>query len=394
MGNVALTLLTLLLLQLLAAAGWALAGWKLDLSRRAAAHWSISAVLGAVTLGLVLARGTGPDWLTIELSSVVGVASLLTLRRGLLQFLHLPTEDIEAVLLLGMLASALALASLLPAQVLEPAQIALNCLGMLYVLLRTAVQVWPVLRREFGEPLALFITAPLLAGASLFAIRLVAVLAAPSLGMRQLPLDSAPNIAVALMLLLLSGLLHGSLAAVVLLRMVNKLRRLSQHDDLTGLVNRAEWLRQLDAHHRWLGRYGEPFGLLMLDIDHFKNVNDTLGHAAGDAVLSAIAQVLIASARDVDVVGRIGGEEFCILLPRADAASVRGIAERLRQAIGDTEIQWRQRPVRVTVSAGLAMVDDALESPLQALERADQALYLAKRGGRNRVVLAPPAPVG
>jgi diguanylate cyclase (GGDEF)-like protein len=191
-----------------------------------------------------------------------------------------------------------------------------------------------------------------------------------------------------LLILLLALSQHATLLMMSLLRLLRKLRHLSQRDALTGLYNRAEWTRQLESQHRWLGRFGEPFGVLMIDIDHFKKINDTMGHAAGDAVLLSVAQVLTASAREVDVIGRLGGEEFGVLLPRAEPMTVRRAAERLRQMIGEAETSWRGQPIRLTVSIGAALCLEADESPSHVLERADRALYQAKHNGRNRTVVA------
>ena len=109
---------------------------------------------------------------------------------------------------------------------------------------------------------------------------------------------------------------------------------------------------------------------------------------ASDAVLLTVAQVLTASAREVDVIGRLGGEEFGVLLPRSEHMTVRRAAERLRQALGDAETSWKDQPIRLTVSIGAALGTDADEAPSHVLERADRALYQAKNNGRNRTVVA------
>ena len=388
MGNVSSTILALLLLQVFAAAGWALAARHLGLSRREAAHWSGFSLLMAAVLGLTLARGSAPDWLTYEVCSLLAVLALLALRRGMLLFLQTPSADGEAALLLAMMAGLSTFVAYLSGDQAMAARIVLNSGTMLWVLVRAAQLSWPALRREFGHRTAYFIIVPLLAGASMFGARLVALAWMPAQSVRVLPTDSPFNTAMVMLFLLLGVLLHGSLASVVLLRLVHRLRRLSQRDALTGLLNRGEWLRRLAAQHRWLGRFGEPFAVLMIDIDHFKAVNDSLGHAAGDAALVALAQILTASAREMDVVGRLGGEEFCVLLPRTDPESARRTAERLRQAIADTEVGWNQQAIRMTVSIGVAIADDAQEPAQALLDRADRALYQAKRSGRNRTSMS------
>ena len=388
LGNVALTLLTLVLLLIAAAAGWSMAARALNLSRRAARHWALSALLCALGLALMLARGTAPDWLAVNGANLLCVASLLAMRRGTLMFLRLPPCDTEAGVILALSAAASVLALLLPASHALVAEVMLTCAALAWVLLRICVQAYPGLRIEFGERIAFMLIAPQVAAIAMFLLRgAMGFLPAP-LMLQPLPVDTPANVASMLLILLLALSQHGSLLVMALLRMVRKLRHLSQRDALTGLFNRAEWTRQLEAQHRWLGRFGEPFGVLMIDIDHFKKINDSMGHAAGDAVLLTVAQVLTASAREVDVVGRLGGEEFGVLLPRVEPMMMRRAAERLRQMLGDAETRWRDQPIRLTVSIGAALGTDAEEAPNHVVERADRALYQAKNNGRNRTVVA------
>lgn len=392
LGNVSLVVLTLLLLQLLVAAAWLLGSRKLVLPARAARHWSGFALVGSLALALFLARGAAPDELVFGLAATTAVASLLLMRRGALVSLRLPLHDAEAGAVLIFIGFSAIGSAFLPAPQAAALLIGLTCLALVWVLARTAAQGYGVMRVEFGDATAFALLSPLVAGCALFALRALVSLVEPELARVQagptLQIESPFNVAVAMLLLLLCLLVHGSLAATLMLRQVGQLRIQSQRDALTGLYNRAEWTRQLAAQHRWLGRYGDPFAVLMIDIDLFKKVNDTYGHAAGDAVLVAVAQVLLASARDLDVVGRLGGEEFGVLLPRTEPVAARRAAERLRQMLADAETHWKQQPLRVTVSVGVALATDADESPEQLVERADLALYQAKRAGRNRVVVA------
>jgi len=388
LGNVALTLLTVLLLQLMLAVAWRVSSRLLGLSRRASRHWIISTLLCALSVALVLARGWVPDVLGVVLSSVLAVTAVLAIRRGALAFLKQSAYDGEAILVLVAVGGAglgcLAWSSPMAAAT----QVLINSTGMAWVLGRTAWQIYGPLRTEFGDGTAYMLVATFVAGVALFAARAVAGLVPGAPPLTPFPTDSPANIAAAVLMLLLTLSLHGSLVLMVMNRLVRRLRHLSQRDPLTGLFNRAEWTRQLEAHHRWLGRYGDAFGVLMVDIDHFKKINDTMGHAAGDAVLITVAQVLTASSRDVDVIGRLGGEEFGVLLPRADAITMRRTGERLRQLLGEAQTTWREQPIRVTVSVGAALCADPDETPSMLYERADRALYQAKHTGRNRTVLS------
>lgn len=164
-----------------------------------------------------------------------------------------------------------------------------------------------------------------------------------------------------------------------------ELQRLSSTDRLTGLFNRGHWeemLRQEYARHR---RYDRNAALVMFDIDHFKNVNDTYGHQAGDAVIQQTAELVRQCMRDADIAGRYGGEEFVVLLPDTDSEGALTFAERFRQAIEEHEVVYENHRIRFTVSLGIADLSQPTSGYAQLIERADGALYSSKAGGRNQV---------
>ena len=171
---------------------------------------------------------------------------------------------------------------------------------------------------------------------------------------------------------------------------LEQIRQLATHDDLTGLLNRRAMLDRMQLEQRRSLRSGSPLLIAQLDIDHFKVVNDTHGHATGDLVLQSFADTVRRNVRDTDVLARWGGEEFVLLLCDTPAADAVTLMERLRQAVQAMQVPVAQggQPITVTVSIGLARHTPA--DPLAGtLERADRALYAAKAGGRNRVVPAP-----
>lgn len=173
----------------------------------------------------------------------------------------------------------------------------------------------------------------------------------------------------------------------------DELAHLATRDDLTGVWNRREADRRLTEGVQRAAMEGVPFSIALLDIDHFKEINDTHGHAAGDRVLLALAARLQAACRAGDTIGRWGGEEFLLVLPATDAVRARSIAERTRRALADAPLEIDGRSLRVTASLGVAT--SSAERPTSADElllAADRALYEAKDGGRNLVVVAPPAP--
>ncbi|WP_150909681.1 sensor domain-containing diguanylate cyclase [Marinobacter halotolerans] len=166
-----------------------------------------------------------------------------------------------------------------------------------------------------------------------------------------------------------------------------QLEKLSMTDRLTGLLNRGTWENLIDAEYERNRRYGHPTCLVMFDIDHFKPVNDTHGHLAGDEVIKYTADVVRKSLRQSDIPGRYGGEEFGIILPETDAEGAKTICERIRETIEKSTVKTTVADIQYTVSIGIAPLTDGPENYMQWLQQADQALYAGKAGGRNRVVV-------
>ncbi len=169
------------------------------------------------------------------------------------------------------------------------------------------------------------------------------------------------------------------------------LERMSSVDALTGVRSRRYAMELLRVEFLRSRRYGSPLALVMADLDHFKAVNDAHGHPVGDAVLREIGARLQESSRATDVAARYGGEEFLVILPRNDAEGARVMAERWRESVAKQPIQAAEGLVlRLTVSAGVAELDAAMQGPEDLLAAADRALYRAKGAGRNRVALHRP----
>ncbi len=161
------------------------------------------------------------------------------------------------------------------------------------------------------------------------------------------------------------------------------------HDALTGVWNRGAIMESLDREISRAHREGTSVGVLIADLDHFKSVNDTYGHAAGDAVLREVTRRMQANVRPYDAVGRYGGEEFLILLPGCNRSATADKAERLRETIAQQPVDTESGPLKMTMSVGGAPTGDWPEhTASQILCLADSALYRAKEEGRNRVILA------
>jgi len=168
------------------------------------------------------------------------------------------------------------------------------------------------------------------------------------------------------------------------------LEHLAAVDVLTGLHNRRSLDDALRREHERSLRTGRPWSTMMLDVDHFKRVNDTYGHPAGDRVLATIAAILRKQLRTADIPGRWGGEEFAVVLPETDIVAAEAVAERVREAIASEVIDGGEVGLVVTASIGVAQAAAGGRDPHEVLAAADEALYEAKREGRNRVRVGKP----
>lgn len=164
-------------------------------------------------------------------------------------------------------------------------------------------------------------------------------------------------------------------------------RQKALHDPLTELPNREAYNERTNAEVQRWQRYGRPLTIAIFDIDHFKRINDTYGHQAGDRVIKVIGRSIAKRLREVDFFCRYGGEEFVALMPETDSATALAVLEKVRDAIANAAFNYKDQPMSITLSVGLTefKTNDSLES---AFERADQALYIAKSNGRNRCQLA------
>jgi diguanylate cyclase (GGDEF)-like protein len=171
------------------------------------------------------------------------------------------------------------------------------------------------------------------------------------------------------------------------------LRKQATHDPLTELFNRGAILEVLTRELSRVQREQKSLSVMLADIDHFKHINDTFGHRAGDLALKEVSGRMVSNLRSYDSVGRYGGEEFLTILPGLDEHSALGRADKFRLAIAAEPVQLEDQDIPITISVGIAVVGPGDDLHLERLvHRADEAMYEAKNAGRNRVMLAPPAP--
>lgn len=176
-----------------------------------------------------------------------------------------------------------------------------------------------------------------------------------------------------------------ALDEIALQKANEKLDLLGRTDGLTGLFNRRAWEEYLNTEFQRFKRSGHSSCLVMFDIDHFKKVNDTYGHQAGDEVICEVATLLQEVKRTTDCAGRYGGEEFAVILPDTELEGAQVFAERMRASVEGRAVVHDGQTIQFTISLGIAMLQYGDNNGLEALERADKALYQSKEGGRNQV---------
>lgn len=364
----------LLLAPLLLVATRAYAG----VARRSLRLWGWVLLLQAVGWTLMGLRGRIPTALSVTLANGLLMASYAGTAHALRMLLGLPTR--ARLLILPGLAGWLGIAwfaQVRPDYAIR-VYIATAALGVYLALL-----LWPLRKalRRGGSPAQRVMLLILLAASLGWLLRL-RELGGPQAGL----LTATPGNVYQLVY----SALEPALASIGFLLLYNeavqaKLRRLARTDPLTGVLNRLA----LDEELARLFRAGGALAVLLLDIDHFKDINDRHGHAGGDEVLVSLAGRVHACLCAGQPFGRVGGEEFLVLLPGADLAAAQALAERLRATVAEA-IFLAATPAAVTLSLGVAVRHAGDADAAALLRRADDALYAAKHGGRNRVALALP----
>ena len=377
------------LVQMVAAALWLFTGWFIGPQGRPARHWAGFAAFSALSFAFLVAALHIQDSLRSEVLRAAGnlciVLGVMALQRGSWAFIGQPPRyRVHALALVAALAASWV--------GLDPAN------GSIRVGVLSAVQaglglgIALNLHRYARDTLRLrwhaLLTVPLLLSAAAYAARGLRALLVPGSVSAEMTVDSSLNVSSAFAYVVLSLSLHAMLMLLVVTRLLKDLRRLSRHDGLTGLLNRRVLEEALAAQIQRSLRSREPFCVMMVDVDLFKGINDRWGHPMGDLALKHLSALLRSGMREIDRVGRFGGEEFLILLPGLAAVAAQAVAERLRELVASTPLPSGQEHIPMSISIGLAQWDGDGEDASRLLVRADAALYRAKQYGRNRVSIA------
>ena len=256
-----------------------------------------------------------------------------------------------------------------------------SCAALFLAMTVAALYVGTTLARDLRVEMGVF--AVLIGGiCALNAAKLLMILSG---GLQALDYDTSFQKLFYLYMSFLGTVLPPSLVWLVLRRLTDELRQMATSDPLTRLLNRRGLLEGLEAHFR--SRTAGPANLLIMDIDHFKRINDTHGHKVGDLALCHVAQVIKATARQGDLICRLGGEEFAVISLDAGKAGTLALAERMRAAIEHSEVPGvgADQPLRCTVTIGISDGFSSTQALDEAMQQADAALYRGKSSGRNRI---------
>lgn len=367
--------------QAVLALGWGVGAVVLKLDRRSVVQWAGYALLTGVSLVLFVASNQTRSAEVRALGNLCVVAGMLLMQRGVRQFVGRAAPLWWYALLLAGVFALTWFGMAAQHGAMRVAVIS-GLLGLLC--LATAWDVFTYARRTLQLRWGGALAAPLLLGAAVFLVRSGRAIAAPGTVVAEITANSALNAGSAVVFMVTALVFHLTLVALVGARLMAELRRLSRHDSLTELLNRRALDDLLRDEARRAIRANQPFSVLMIDADYFKGINDRFGHAAGDEALRHLAQILRTVMRDVDRVGRFGGEEFIVLLPGTSATEALNAAERVRDALLRRPWAWQGEVLRLTVSTGVAAWRGPHDEVDLLLKRADAAMYRAKSLGRDR----------
>ena len=371
---------------------WAVAAVALPTDRAAAGHWAAYAGGSALALWLMVLAMHHAHPGVLALGQTLVVAATLALQRGVWLFTGQPRwPGLQALLLLATV--ALAGLAAVSGGALVPHIGGVSALwGGVY--LWVARDIWRHLGRAPRQPWRPLYIAPLvLAGGMLLAHTLRAGLW-PEAAAGKLGQDTLLSVGSSLVGLVAALLLQMTLVALVLSRLLDRLERLSRYDALTGLLNRRAIDELLVQEEQRARRLKGRLSVLMIDIDHFKRINDNQGHALGDRALAHVAAVLRSQLREIDHLARWGGEEFLAVLSATSAAEAQVMAERLCDRVRNLPLVNDDLHLALSASIGVAEWQGPDEPVARLLARADAALYQAKSHGRDQVRVHPPGATG
>lgn len=361
--------------------------WLQDRRSKALVWWALSFFVSTAGVVLLSDYNFLPDVLTVDVAIILLITGHGLVWAGVRSF------DNRPVPWGGILAGGLVWSLAYQARIIETSATDRIALIAVIAAVYTAVTGWEMFRDGLiklrSGPLVLVL---LIAHAACHVLRVPVA--------ESFPYSFEPSVeGIKVALLALEPMLFAVAIGYLFLLMTRErgeaeIETLAMTDVLTGSLNRRGFFDAAEGIRLAAQKQNKPIAKLLLDVDHFKDVNDTYGHAAGDEVLQSFTVLVRGALRVHDVLGRIGGEEFAVMAVDADAEVAHALAERIRATVSENPIMWRETPIDVSVSIGVVCDPTAQRSLDDLLEVADRSLYEAKQHGRNKVVLAEDKPDG
>lgn len=354
----------------------------------AAKHWGLfNALVGAGIL-LALLRDETRGWWAYVGSALCFLCAFMTGWRGTTALMHEPQQRRAQIIVFVVAAGGVLWAG--PGLERAPVRVFFTYVGAAVIIVLGYLQSGSAAMTEFRGRFAAVLRVTTLGTAVLLAARGVQQLFWPGRGL-ELQSHDGVSLPQFLVFLVMAAGFNFSCLGAQLQRYVRRLRELTLRDPLTGLLNRRAFHEELQREWQRMRRMGSPMVVTAFDLDHFKAINDGHGHDTGDLVLVRAARLLRETSREIDLVARLGGEEFAVVMPDTTLAQGLQAAERLRQSLASLPLLSEAGAMlSVTVSIGVADARDVDGDAYATLRRADEALYRAKRDGRNRVCQALP----
>jgi diguanylate cyclase (GGDEF)-like protein len=373
------------LLALIAGIAWGLMTRPLRIAPKASIRFFFANISLSAGVYLLTLRTTNASLLNWFLADIAILSSFMLIGWGIQQLFKLHSSVKRDCLLLG-LTSLLMLAGQL--QQLHPIFLGVVFSITATVFLYSASQHnFQAIQKDFGFVAACLMSAPLFIVTAIFFARTLILLWPETNTDNFVATNKAEAMPLLWSYILLTLAINIVMIGGALARLVAKIRQFAERDQLTGLWNRRAVLKKLQEAHELWQKQQQSYSLILLDLDHFKLINDSLGHDAGDAALRRCATTLSAVVRTQDLVSRYGGEEFLLLFPGVAATELPLIAEKIRMTLAGCQLIWQNQPIELSASLGYITVYPGAKAE-HLLTLADNAMYKAKAEGRNKACAA------
>ena len=365
------------------APAWLVAAWVLEGDRRAAGYWMAYSVGSALALACIVAGIHTGETSVRAVGNVLVIVATMALQRGIWAFSGQRISVWPHAVMLAVTVVLSWRAALDPAWV--PVRIGVVAALWAGMYFWAALDVWRHVRLALNQRWSALYATPLVLTGVMLAARSLRAVVAPDTVSFEVEQNTVLNVGSSFTALVAALMLQMLLLSLLVRRLLERLERLLRHDALTGLLNRRAIDELLVQEEQRMRRLSGRVSVLMIDIDHFKRINDSMGHAVGDRALQHLAAVMRSQLREIDHLARWGGEEFVVLLPATSGAEAAVMAERLCERVRQLPLVNDDHRLALTASVGVAEWQGAGDTVASLLARADAALYAAKRDGRDRV---------